>query len=336
MDGRTFSNESVAGADLDPDIRRFIREISAAFADHANYDTLPYPRKRQVAEQVRAPWAAGGPVMAKRVDVTIPWRAGRLTLRIHNPSLRPRKPALIYLHGGGWTLFSIDTHDRVMREYAARADIVVIGVEYALSPETRFPGALEQVVSTVEWVKANGDQLDIDPERIALGGDSAGGNLTMAACLELRDRGEPNAVRAMVLNYAAFDMECSEASHRRYGGDGYMLGSDEMVEFWNNYVTDSVAADNPLVCPFHARLEGLPAAFLAIAECDILAEQNIAMAAKLRAAGVAVAAIVYKGASHSFLEAVSIAAVSDRALTDTSRWLRNALNHHPSPHERTI
>ena len=123
-------------------------------------------------------------------------------------------------------------------------------------------------------------------------------------------------------------MQCSEASERRYGGPGYMLGSEEMRSFWKNYVDAGADADNPLLCPIRARLQNLPPAFIAIAECDILAEQNLAMAAKLRAAGVDVKAVVYEGAAHSFLEAVSIAAVSDRALAKTSQWLRDKLAKH--------
>jgi acetyl esterase len=327
----TIDTNSAAGADLDPDIRRFIQAVSAGFARYPDFNTMPFPRMRQVAEEVRAPWTAGGPVMVSRTELSVPCAAGKVRLRIHNPSARKHKPAFIYLHGGGWTLFSIDTHDRVMREYAARADVVVIGVDYALAPEAKFPTALEQVIQVVRWVRQNSAALDIDPQRVALGGDSAGGNLTMAACLKLRDEGEPDAVRAMVLNYAAFDNVCPEEYHRRYGGAGYMLGSEEMVVFWNNYLRDEKDVENPLVCPIRANLHGLPPAFLAIAECDVLAHQSVVMAGKLGAAGVPVQAVVYQGASHSFLEAVSIAALSGRALAETSQWLRNALQQ-PAPH----
>jgi acetyl esterase len=322
-----INTDSAAGADLDPDIRRFIQSVSAGFARYPDFNTLPYAQMRQIAEAVRAPWTAGGPVMINTAEFSVPSAAGKVRVRVLNPSPGPRKPALIYLHGGGWTLFSIDTHDRLMREYGARADFVAIGVDYALSPEARFPTALNQVVSVVHWVRKNCEALGIDPDRVALGGDSAGGNLTMAACLKLRDAGEPDAVRAMVLNYAAFDNKCSEESHRRYGGAGYMLGSEEMVVFWNNYLRDERDGDNPLVCPIRAQLHGLPPAFLAIPECDVLAQQSVVMADKLRAAGVAVCAVVYRGASHSFLEAVSIAAISERALAETSRWLRATLKH---------
>jgi acetyl esterase len=322
LDGRTQDN---GGAALDPDIRRFVQAVGAEFARHPDFDALPTARRRQIAEEVRAPWAAGGPTMAARVDLTIPTAIGPMRARVHNPTPAARKPGLIYVHGGGWTLFSIDTHDRVMREYAARAGLVVIGLDYALSPETRYPGALLQVVDAVRWVRERAGELDIDATRLALGGDSAGGNLTLAACVKLRDAGERDAVRAMLLNYAALDMHCSEASLQRYGGPGYMLGADEMRAFWRGYVDGQGDPRDPLLCPIHARLEGLPPALFAIAECDILAEQNLEAAARLRAAGVNAEAIVYAGASHSFLEAVSIARVSERAFDDAARWLRRTL-----------
>jgi acetyl esterase len=322
LDGRTISGD---GAELDPDIRRFVQAVGAQFARHPDFDALPNARRRQIAEEVRAPWAAGGPTMAMRTDLTIPTAIGPMRARVHHPTRATRKPALVYLHGGGWTLFSIDTHDRVMREYAARANVVVIGLDYALSPETRFPGALTQVIDGVRWVREHAADLGLDATRLALGGDSAGGNLTMAACLKLRDMGERSAVSGMLLNYAALDMHCSESALASYGGPGYMLGGDEMRAFWRGYVNGKEDPRDPLLCPIHARLDGLPPAFFAIAECDILAEQNREGAARLRAAGVSVEAVVYAGASHSFLEAVSIAQVSDRAFNDAARWLRAVL-----------
>jgi acetyl esterase len=313
------------GNELDPQVRRFVEELGAAWASHPGFDAMTPADQRAVAEVVRAPWAAGGPVMNRTVERQIPTSAGTVRVRVHNPTDLRRKPALVYLHGGGWTLFSIETHDRLMREYAARSNVVVIGVDYERSPEARFPTALNQVVGVVHWLRENDAAVDIDPQRIAVGGDSAGGNLTVATCLKLRDAGEPAAVRAMVLNYSVFDDEISPTALRDYGGVGYMLTGEEMQTFWRNYLARPEDRLDPLVCPIRARLNDLPPAYLAIAECDILAEQNIAMAQRLRAAGVATEAVIYRGASHSFLEAVSIADLSARALEDTSRWLRATL-----------
>ena len=321
----TGQGASMAGADLDPEIWQFITAVGAAFAQYPPLASLSFPEARRIAEEVRAPWAAGGPTMARTFEYQIPTPTGDLRARIHDPGPAASKPALVYLHGGGWTLFSIDTHDRVMREYAARAGIVVIGLDYPLAPEARFPKALEQIAAALLWLSEHGTHIGIDSRRIALGGDSAGGNLTVATCLALRDRGQGNTVSAMLLNYPAFSRECSPAMHRRYGGEGYMLASDEMDAFWRNYLGDVSRGNDPLACPMQAQLEGLPPALLVIAACDLLAEQGVSMADRLRAARVPTDIRIYAGASHSFLEAVSIAAVSRRAFDESAAWLRGVL-----------
>jgi acetyl esterase len=316
---------SARGADLDPEIRRFVTEMSLAFARYPNFNDLPPAEMRRVCEMVRAPWAAGGPVMTRRIDRAVPTPIGDVRVRIHDPSNRSGKPALIYMHGGGWKLFSIDTHDRLMREYAARADVVVIGVDYALAPEAKFPIAQQQVAHVVRWVRTHAAELEIDAGKIALGGDSAGGNLTITAALRLREEGEIDSVGALVLNYSAIDVYCAPEALQRYGHEGYMLGADEMLHFWRDYLRSAEDERHPLACPIHADVRGLPPTFMVIPECDILSEQNWRLAKRLQNAGVNVETAFYKGASHSFLEAMSIAASSNKALDDTAHWLRHTL-----------
>lgn len=310
---------------LDPQIRQFVDQISAGFARYPAFDRLTHPEMRRVAEEVRAPWRQGGPKVHSTVERSVPVPGGTIRIRLYDPGAPAVKPALIYLHGGGWTLFSLDTHDRVMREYAARASVVVVGVDYPLSPEAKFPTALDQIVEVVRWLGVHGTELGVDTRRLTIGGDSAGGNLAIATCLKLRDAGEPQRLKAMLLNYGGFDTVCSDEAARNYGGAGFMLTRDEMNTFWSNYMRTPQDRDNPLVAPLRGQLAGLPPAFLTIPECDILTEQSLAMTRKLRAAGVAVRAEIYPGATHSFLEAVSIAAVAARALADGSQWLRDTL-----------
>src|SRR5512141_2872263 len=153
---------------LDPDIRRFAALVNADYARLTGGRELPVAEMRQVAEQVRAPWRAGGPTMNATTELVAETTRGPVRLRVYDPGVAKPAPALVYMHGGGWTLFSLDTHDRVMREYAARAGVIVVGVDYALSPEARFPVALEQVVATVRWLGQHSLQLGIDSSRIAL------------------------------------------------------------------------------------------------------------------------------------------------------------------------
>lgn len=310
---------SVFGADLDPDIRRFIRETGAAYGDHPPFERLTPEEMRAVCEIVRAPWRQGGPVMARTEEFDLDGM--RVRLLDPTPSREP-KPALVYVHGGGWMLFSIDTHDRLMREYAARAGVIVIAMDYSYAPAAKFPVALDQVVETVRWAHDHAAALGIDPNRIAIGGDSVGGNMSVAAALKLRDAGEGVLLKALMLHYGAFDDDSSPQDHIRYGGEGYMLSSAEMVMFWENYLTNEAERQNPLAVPMRADVSGLPPAFFTIPECDVLHGQSVAMAEKFRAAGVPVRSEIYKGASHSFLEAMSISPLADRAIAEGADWLK--------------
>jgi acetyl esterase len=315
-----------AATDLDLEIQAFVSRVSADLAAYPALDTLSLPEMRRVLEAVRARWTAGGPRMAQTAELEVPTRHGPVRVRIHTPRGNGRKkPALLYLHGGGWTFFSLDTHDRLMREYAERVGVTVVGVDYALSPEARFPVALEQVVDVLRWLPGAASGLELDQTRIAVGGDSAGANLAIAACIALRDA-DQNLVRAMVLNYGAFEAELPPMVPSRYGGPGYMLGDEEMRSYWLNYVRTEDELSLPLVCPLRADLAGLPPALLVIPECDVLAVQGHAMLERLWEANVRAIALVYEGATHSFLEAMSIAGVSRRALAETAEWLKSELD----------
>lgn len=302
--------------ELDPDIREFHRRVNADYARLGTANDVAH--RRRIAEQVRAPWAAGGPVMASTEKRGV---CG-IRIRIYRPVDATILPALIYLHGGGWVLFSLDTHDRLMREYAARSGCAVIGIDYSRSPEVRFPRALDEIAAVLDWLRSEGSAFGLDTSRIAIGGDSAGANLALSTAIRLRDA-EQRWLSGMLLNYGAFD-SAWRPSYDRYDSDRYMLQSAEMVEFWAAYLGDA-GADDPLAKPLRAKLVGLPSTFFCIAPCDILADENEEMAARLRSAGVAVEAKRYVGAAHSFLEAVSISALAARALEDGSRWLANAL-----------
>jgi len=329
MSGESVQSQAIgpAAADsLDPQIRRFVEELATAWSRYPAVDTLSVAEVRRIAEEVRAPWRSGGPDMASTREYLVPTAHGDVRVRVYRPGAEDTpQPALIYLHGGGWTMFSLDTHDRIMRELAARAGIVVVGVDYALSPEAKFPFALRQIEGVLRWLAANGSEWNIDVSRLAIGGDSAGANLAVATALLLRDAGAAGLLNGMLLHYGCFTSESSVQALAGFGAPGNLLTGAEMAAFWDNYLARPTDAQDPLAAPMGARLDRLPPAFLVSGRCDLLAEQSIAFAARLRAAGVAATHTEYPGATHSFLEAMSIADVARRALADGAAWLREHL-----------
>jgi acetyl esterase len=257
-------------------------------------------------------------------EVMTPTRHGEVRLRLYRPTAAKPQGALIYLHGGGFTIFSLDTHDRLMRELAARSGMAVVGVDYALSPEAKFPTALEQVVDVTLWLAGGGaTELSLEGAKLAIGGDSAGGNLSFGAAVTLRDQGHGDLLKGIVTAYGGFGVVASDEITALYGGEGYMLTREESLAFWKNYLSDP--SHRPLACPVNSELRGLPPVFLVIPKCDINAEQNYIMEEKLKAAEVPVKATVYEGATHSFLEAMSISKVANEALDDMAGWLVQTL-----------
>lgn len=306
--------------DLEPGVRKFQQRCSAEYERLAFAAAADIQQKRRIAEAVRAPWAAGGPEMADIQDLRV--GAMQIAIRIYRPVADPGLPVLIYAHGGGWMLFSVDSHDRLMREYAGRAGVTVIGVDYSLAPEVQFPVPVEEILSVVRWLRNDSPRDRVAPERIAIGGDSAGANLAIATNLALKAAKEP-VLDAQLLNYGAFDPD-PRPSWEKFSGSRYTLTSAEMKEFWNSYLPAERSGD-PLACPLLADLEGLPETYLCIAECDILADENWEMARRLQGAGVPVTVNAYAGATHSFLEAVAVSPLAERAFADASEWLSKVL-----------
>ena len=310
---------------LTPDMIQFRNELAAAYARHPALDTLPIGQARTICEAVRRPWADGGPVMHDSRDLQLDHAGMTLRLRVHQP-----KPVtdgvLAYVHGGGWTLFSLDTHDRVMREYAAAAQVTVVGLDYTLVPEAIFPRQLDEVTASLRLLRQPGTAealgFDCSALPLAVAGDSAGGNLAMAAALALRDGGAADSLQAVILNYAVVGPGGSGASYRLYDGAHFNLTQDEMRGFWNGYIPSSANRTDPRAALLRNPLQDLPPTYLAIAECDVLRDENVALAEALEAAGVETKARIYEGMLHSFLEAVSISPTSRLAFEETAAWLR--------------
>lgn len=310
---------------IDPEIAGFITQMRAGWADHPGLDTVTVPEARAIAEQVREPWRRGAPVMRHVREETLSLPSGHLRIRVLYPDDRPLVPALIYLHGGGWTLFSIDTHDRLMREYAAAGGFAVVAVDYPLSPEAKFPLALNLIVELTDWLMEHGADTGIDATRLVIGGDSAGGNLSLATAMRLRDAGQGDRLRGILSNYGALGRRCSDESEARFGGPDAVLNRAEMEYFWGNYLADAKDSEDPYACPLIGDVAGLPPTLLVVAEVDILAEDSHILERRMAAAGTPVDLRVYHGATHSFLEAMSVAAIARTAIGDAAAWLQGRL-----------
>lgn len=315
---------------VDPDLQRFVTEMRQAWQQHPPLESLSFSEQRIVAEQVRAPWTLGGPQMIRTETFAIDLGNGPLRLRLYRPTdMQTPQPAMVYLHGGGFTLFSIDTHDRLMREYAAAGGFVVIGVDYPLAPEAKFPIALDRIEALMRWLGQNAGQWGIDPARIAMGGDSAGGNFSIATCLRLRDRGEGGLVKAILSNYGGFTTAISDAAEARFGGPGSIMDRAEARQYWANYLRDEADSQNPHACPLLADLHDLPPTLLIVPEMDIVAEQSLLMHQKLLRAGVPARCTLYPGAIHSFLEAMSISPLARQAIAEGAHFIASHIS--PSP-----
>lgn len=321
FDDPAFTVPTGAPLPLDPQIAEFLRRMAADGSRYPRRDTTSIDEARRIAEVVRAPWAAGGPEMVRIDELSAPTRHGDLRVRIYRPTKKPLDGALVYLHGGGFVLFSIDTHDRLMREYADRAGIAVIGIDYPRAPEARFPQPLEACIDALRWLRANASTLGFDATQTFVGGDSAGANLAVGTALALRDAGDA-PLAGLVLNYGAYSSNLYRDSMAQYGAGDYGLSAHMMIWFRGMYLARAADFQDPRYDLLRADTTGLPPVQLVITECDPLRDDSFAFQGKLEREGVNVTAKVYPGTAHSFLEAVSIADVAVAAFDDTARWIR--------------
>jgi len=233
-------------------------------------------------------------------DRVIPGPAGDLPVRVYRPDGAPR-PVFVYLHGGGWTLGDLDTHDTMCRRLSLAADCMVVSVAYRLGPEDPYPAPMDDVVAAVRWVADHAAEVGGDPTRLALGGDSAGGNLTAGAVIRLRDEGGPQ-VALQALIYPATLPQFEMLSFYE-NAEGYFLTTADVVWFWNNYLgPDPSTRTDPYACPGIAPdLAGLPPAVIITADFDPLRDDGDTYAIKLRNAGVPVAARRFPGMIHGFV-----------------------------------
>jgi acetyl esterase len=260
------------------------------------------------------------------IDRQVDGAAGKLRARLYVPKgARDPGPALVWFHGGGFVLGSLDSHDRLCRGIASRAGLVVVSVDYRLAPEHPFPAPVEDGVAATRWVLAHAAGLGIDPRAVAVGGDSAGGNLSAVVARILRDEQLRPAFQLLI--YPATDLTRSMASHRHFR-EGFFLPETTIDWFLAAYAPDPATHTDPRASPLFARpsdLERLPAAMVITAGFDPLRDEGDAYAAKLRDAGVAVEHVCVPGMVHGFMSMAGAVREADRTLERIARSLRRAL-----------
>ncbi|MGX4734341.1 alpha/beta hydrolase [Kitasatospora griseola] len=284
--------------------------------------TLAEARAADLAD-IRA--AAGNPEPVGSVEeLTVPGPGGPLPLRVYRPERDGRLPVLLYLFGGGWTLGSPDTGDAICRRLTNAVGCVTVSVGYRLAPEHPFPAAVHDVIAGAEWIAANAAELGVDPERIAVGGDSAGGNLAAALTLAARERGGP-ALRHQLLVYPNTDHAADTPSVREHD-DPLLFNRRSVAWYWGHYLADPADGADPLASPLRApSLAGLPPATVITAEYDPLRDEGEAYARALRAAGVPVELRRYDGMPHGFFAMAGVLDDGRDAQRHAADRLREAL-----------
>ena len=280
----------------------------------------------EARESMRVRTAALGPVenVAAIAEHKVPVAGDTIGLRVYSPggpAGRPPFPGLVFFHGGGWVIGDLDTHDGLCRALANAAGRVVASVDYRLAPEHRFPTAAEDAYAATRWVADHAAALGVDPRRLAVGGDSAGGNLATVVALMARDRGGP-ALGLQWLVYPVVDHDFDTASYRE-NAEGYLLTRAAMRWFWNHYAPAPADRARPHASPLRApSLAGLPPALIQTAGYDPLRDEAEVYARHLRAAGVPTTLTRYPGMIHGFLRLLNHVDQARVALTEAATLLR--------------
>jgi acetyl esterase len=291
------------------------------------YHQLSPKEARQMFRDTRPASTPPAPQIGPVRDIAADGPAGPIPLRIYRPAAvsdSQRLPALVFFHGGGWVIGDLETHDVACRQVTAEAGVSVIAVDYRLAPEHKFPAAVDDAWAATRWIVAHADELGIDATRLAVGGDSAGGNLAAVVALLARDAGTPR-ISLQILTYPVTDLLTESQSYADLA-DGYMLTRESMRWFKAHYLAKAEDAADWRVSPLRApSLAGLPPALVITAGYDPLGDEGEAYARRLREAGVTVDAVCFGGMIHGFVPMGGLIETAFRAVTLIAGSLRYAL-----------
>jgi acetyl esterase/lipase len=310
---------------LDPQAQRVIDAMAAL-----NLKPVEESTPAEARESIRTRTAALGPFpdVAAVVDHRVPVSGGEIIVRAYSPGGPGPHPALVYYHGGGWVIGDLYTHDGLCRSITNAARCTVLSVDYRLAPESKYPVAVEDSYAALLWIVANAERLGIDRRRMAVGGDSAGGNLATVMALMARDRTGPR-LALQVLIYPVTDHDLDTRSYRE-NATGYILTREGMRWFWNHYLASEAQGREPYASPLRAAsLAGLPPALVITAEYDPLCDEGEAYAARLRDAGVPVTLTRYPGMFHGFVRLTNVLDKARTALDEIASSVQKAFAADP-------
>lgn len=251
-------------------------------------------------------------------NLTMPGPGGDITLRLIRPDTPGPHPLVLFYHGGGWVVCDLDTHEAQARRLALGSGAAVLMVDYRLAPEARFPAAVLDSVAALNWAVVNADTLKIDAKRIAVAGDSAGGNLAAVVALKARDRGIPLAAQLLIYPVTAYP---DDAYPSYAENDSYGLTGDNMRWYWKQYLGSTAVPTDPDAVPIAADVAGVASALVLTAEYDVLRDEGEAYAARLRDAGVAVELRRSPGLIHGFLALAGMVGGATTAADEAAAWL---------------
>lgn len=286
----------------------------------------PNPAKARVRmEAERSWWNQDLPEMADVREESIDGPNGPIRVRLLYPDVPRPAPVLVYFHGGGWVVGSLETHHRAMRYLALQSGCAVVAVDYRLAPEHKFPAPLQDCVAAIEHVRDHGGDWGLNVEQIAVGGDSAGANLALGSALQLRDQGD-RSIRSLTLFYGCFDRSFEGESHALFGDASFGLSTASMRWYWSHYLRDDADSTNPLACPLKADLSGLPPTQLYPAGLDPLRDDSILMRERMEAAGVPVEYKLYPGVCHAFINLTRMVDQAHELIGDAATAIRRNLD----------
>ena len=310
---------------LDPQAQDFLEK--AAILRSLRLADMPLPQVRALA----MPIAGETVTIGRREDRRIPGLADgvEVPIRIYWPEGKPNSsspwPVIVYYHGGGWVMGTLDVYDSLCHLLVQAGDCVVVSVDYRLAPEHRFPAAAEDSHAATVWVAENAQELGIDPQRLVVAGDSAGGNLAAVVALMARDRASVK-IAHQILIYPITDYSTETQSYQD-NADGFFLTRESMQWFWEQYLPNPADASNPYVAPLRAEsLAGLPPAFVLTAEYDPLRDEGEAYAARLAEFGIAVELQRFDGLIHGFLRRTDLYHQANTVVDKIGQIVRGTAN----------